>query len=167
MSIRRRDLLGLGAATALYAVVRPRVALAGNDQTVLAVAMAMVGPTGRAAWEAGAWDVVRDVDNLLSQLAPDQERLVRIGFRLLETWPKGPRRFSRLDLEGQQDHLDAWRTSDNELQRSVWGVLHAATVSSFSSGPQGWGLMDYPGPNVGTTRPVGQTVSFEWDEVVP
>lgn len=148
-------------------MLRPRVALAGNDDTVLAVALAMVGPTGRAAWEGGDWNVVRDVDSLLSQLAPDQERLVRIGFRLLETWPKGLRRFSRLDLETQQAYLEEWRCSDNELQRSVWGVLHAAVVSSFSSGAQGWGLMGYPGPNVGTTRPLGQTVSFEWDEVVP
>lgn len=154
---------------ALTLLVRPDRVEAGSrvDRVLLAAALAMVGPAGEAAHAAGRWDPVADASKLMAGLAPDQARLLKIGFRLMDGWPKGFTPFSKLPMDERRACLELWRESDNDLQRSIWGVLHSLSVSSFAAGEAGWELMGYPGPNVGTQRPLGQTQAFEWDEVVP
>jgi len=167
--MRRRDLLTGGFALAgLTLLVRPVPAHAGRvDRVILASALAMCGPAAITAFESGRWDPVLDAHLLMGKLAPDQQRLLRIAFRLLDGWPKGLKPFSKLPVDERVRWLETWRVSDNELQRSVWGVLHSLCVSSFSGGPAGWEVMDYPGPALSGSRPLGQTVSFDWDEAVP
>ena len=168
--MRRRDLLTGGFALAgLSLLVRPEPALAGSrlDRVLLAAATAMCGPASVTAQAAGRWDPVADAHELISKLPPDQQRVVRLAIRLLDGWPKGLKPFSKLPIDERVAWLETWRVSDNELQRSVWGLLHSLTASSFSAGEAGWEVMSYPGPVVGGTRPPGQTVAFEWDEGVP
>jgi len=175
-ALRRRDLLSGGFALAAVCVLlQPGPAKATGrenlssraESIVVAAALAMVGPAGEKAHAAGSWDPGQDVDRLLGHLAPDQRRLLNIAFRLLDRWPKGRRPFRKLSVEERREWLAVWRVSDNALQRSAWGVLHAACCSSFSANQPGWDRMGYPGPIIGTDRPLGQTVAFEWDELVP
>ena len=164
--MRRRDLFTGGFALAAITLLARPAEASRRDRVLLAAALAMVGPEGERTFEEGRWDPVGDADLLLGRLAPDQRRLLNVAFRLLAGWPTGGSSFSKLSVEQRRHWLALWRVSDNALQRSVWGVLHSIACSSFSSGPA-WELMEYPGPNVGTSRPLGQTVLFEWDEVVP
>ncbi len=174
--LRRRDLLtggfALAAVCTLLQPSRARATERNNlsaktEDIVVAAALAMVGPAGEKAYVAGTWDPGGDIDQLLGHLAPDQRRLLNIAFRLLDRWPKGLRPFRKLSVEERREWLAVWRVSDNALQRSAWGILHSACCSSFSANQPGWDRMGYPGPIVGTDRPLGQTVGFEWDEVVP
>lgn len=135
--------------------------------TVTAAALAMVGPRGEAAYNAGRWEPVADVDALLGRLPADQRDQLTLALTLFEEWTVGLSGFSSWDRATQQQTLAAWRTSRLGLQRSVWGFLHAACCSSFSGSDAGWEAMAYPGPNVGTDRPPGQTIPFDWDEAVP
>lgn len=184
--LRRRDLLaasvlGVAALAALKAggrwvagvrvPARPLPALTHLSpraaSTVTAAALAMVGPRGEAAYEAGRWEPAADVDQLLGRLAADQRDQLLLALGLFEEWTLGWQGFSAWDRQTQRDTLAAWRTSSLGLQRSVWGFLHAATCSSFSGSEVGWEAMGYPGPCVGTGRPPGQLVAFAWDEGVP
>lgn len=184
--LRRRDflaatVLGVAGLAALKvggrwfvgvpAPSRPLPALTHLDAwragTVVAAALAMVGPRGEAAYEAGRWDPAADVDRLLGGLAADQRDQLLLALRLFEEWTVGLDGFSSWDRETQRSTLAAWRTSRLGLQRSVWSFLHAACGSSFSGIEAGWEAMDYPGPCVGTGRAPGQSAAFDWDEAVP
>ncbi len=186
--LRRRDflklsalaLLGYGAAKAVPTLLsdEPDVALVplhylSNRQArvVAAAAAAIVGPAGRQAIEAGAWDPAHDVDAMLMRMTAEQRRLLGVSLHLFEHATWGLTRFSRLSPEAQAAHAEAWRTSRIGLRRSIWGFLHAATASSFSSTPAGWAVMGYPGPTIpGEAHPgraPGQTALFTWDEKVP
>jgi hypothetical protein len=184
--LRRRDfLVGSVTAVATLAAVkaggrwlvgvpapsRPPGPLAHLDarraNTVVAAALAMVGPRGEAAYEAGRWDPAADVDRLLGGLAAEPRAQLLLALVLFEEWTLGISGFSSWDRARQRATLAAWRTSRLGLQRSVWGFLHAACCSSFSGIEAGWEAMGYPGPFVGTERAPGQTVAFTWDEAVP
>lgn len=135
--------------------------------TVTAAALALVGPRGQAAYEAGRWDPAADVDALLGRLHADTRDQLLLGLVLFEEWTWGLSGFSSWDRTTQVATLAAWRTSGLALQRGIWGFLHAACCSSFSGVEAGWEAMGYPGPCVGTARAPGQTAAFAWDEAVP
>ena len=108
------------------------------------------------------------VDGMFGNLAPDQRQALGMGIHLLEEWTVGLTGFSRLSRDNQVAFLAGWRTSRLALHRTVWGALHAMTVSSFAAVEAGSKtLMGHPGPCVGTGRPPGQTALFVWDEAVP
>lgn len=142
-----------------------------QEAIVTAVALAMVGPAAEMAYEGERWDPAAGVDRLLAGMALDQQQRLGLALHLLEEWTPGLVGFSGLDRPDQRAMLHRWSTSGLELQRSVWGFLHAATCSSFSAVEAGWEVMGYPGPCVagqaGAGRPPGQTARFQWDEVVP
>lgn len=190
--LRRRDVLAFGvlgvgalglgrlAGRALVGVTAPSIPRdegrltwidARQEALVTAVALAMVGPHAEQDYDAGRWDPAADVDRLLGALAPDQRRMLGLTLYAFEeaTWSLSG--FSGLPRERQVAILASWRTSRLAAARTVWGFLHAATVTSYSGGPAGWARMGYPGPCLpsDTTpgRPPGQRVAFEWDEVVP
>ncbi|TNE90318.1 MAG: hypothetical protein EP330_08335 [Deltaproteobacteria bacterium] len=184
--LRRRDflkwsVLAVGAAAtakigsrALLGVTMPSRTLPElrhlsprQAATVTAAALAMVGPAGERAYEAGEWEPALGVDDMLGGLAADQRDQLGVALVLFEEWAVGPTGFSSWTREAQRARLAAWRTSSLGLHQSVWGFLHAATTSSFGFSEAGWRRMDYPGPCVGTSRAPGQTATFEWDEAVP
>lgn len=190
--IRRRDLLkvpvGLVGAYALLklgvrGVVGPAPPPGGDivaslehlsprqARIVTAAALAMVGPSAEAAFLSGRWKPAQDFDRLLSGMAPDQRAVVGIGLQLFEEWTWGMKGFSGSTREVQLAQLAKWRSSGLAIQRSIWGVLHAATCSSFSGTEAGWEVMGYPGPCLAQAtrpgRPPGQSAVFEWDERVP
>lgn len=138
---------------------------------VVAAACAMVGPAATEDYASGAWDPVTDFEDLIGAMAADQRDLAATGLHLFEEWTFGLTGFSGQDLATQQDILAAWRTSDNPLQLSIWGLLHAATTSSYGKTAAYWERVGYPGPCVPSGphrgRPPGQVAAFEWDEVVP
>lgn len=186
--LRRRDfLVGTVAAVSLAAVGRGAVrwvwgpALpegadglrhlgARQAGVAWAAAEAMLGPAGGAAMAAGTFVPHVELDGLLDRLAPDQRRLAGVGLILLDEWTWSSGGFSNLDLDARRAQLARWAVSDLGLQRSIWGLLHAAFCASFG-GHAGWALMDYPGPCVagplGPGRPPGQTAPFDYDEAVP
>ncbi len=186
--LRRRDFLKIGAlglvaygaAKALPTALtdEPEVAhaplqyLSNRQARVVAEAAAtIVGPGTRAALESGEWDPAHDVDTMLMRMPAAQRRLLGVSLHLFEHGGWGLTPFSRLPREKQAQYADDWRTSRVGLKRSVWGFLHAAAASSFSSTAVGWGMMGYPGPTVpGKThsgRAPGQTAGYTWDERVP
>jgi hypothetical protein len=136
-----------------------------------AAAVAIVGPQGLAALTAGLWDPAADFDALLGRMPAEQRGLVGIALHLFENARLGFRGFSRLAAAGQELHLEAWRTGDLALQRTTWGLLHAAACSSFSGGDAGWRAMGYPGPCMYSSaypgRPPGQSALYTWDAKVP
>lgn len=188
-TLRRRDFLfagvaGLGGLAAIKVgarvlwgnlppeLSRPTSRLsqlsARQEATVTAVALAMLGPQAKAAYLAGDWDPAGHMDGLLASFPPDQQKTVGAGIYLLEEWTFGVTGFSRLSRDKQVAFLAGWRTSSLAVHRTLWSVLHAGTVSSFSAISVGSkGVMGHPGPCVGTGRPPGQTAQFVWDEVVP
>jgi len=190
--LRRRDFLKLGVAgLGGYALLKvgvrgglgsnPPVGVALPDglkhletrhaAILCAGALAMVGPSGQAAYHAGRWQPARDADRMIGAMYEDQRGLVRTALNLFEESTWGMTGFSGLDEQAQQRHLASWRSSSLGLKRSVWGMLHAMTCSSFSGTPAGWDVMGYPGPCLKSAefpgRPPGQSVTFEWDERVP
>lgn len=138
---------------------------------VQAAAIAFVGPNAESDLLAGAWDPVTDFESLIGAMAPDQRDLAATGLHLFEEWTLGLTGFSGRDREDQLAILEAWRTSDNPLQLSIWGLLHAATTSSYGQTQAAWDRIGYPGPCVPSAghagRPPGQRAAFTWDEVVP
>ena len=188
---RRRDFLrfsalGLGA----YAVVKAgwgglaspteRAAtqaeelahLTARQATVLKAALPLIaGPTAEAAFHAGRWNPLPDVDTMLARLAPDQRGLLGTALHLFEHGHGGWRPFSRLGRGRQLAYLATWRTSSLAVRRSTWGFLHAAGSYSFAGTQAGWALMDYPGPCLPYAgfagRAPGQSTSFAWDPKVP
>ncbi len=168
LKVGARVLWGAAPGPAPLPLSRLHHLSARQEAIVTAVALAMVGPAAAPAYIAGDWDPAGHVDNVMSGLAPDQAQALGLGIHLLEEWTLGVTGFSRLSTENQVAFLAGWRTSSLALKRTVWGALHAATVSSFSAVDAGSkGLMGHPGPCLGTGRPPGQTVQFEWDEAVP
>lgn len=187
--LRRRDFLlagvaGLGGLAAikvggrlLWGAAVPEVSypadrlvhLSRRQEAVLvAVALAMVGPSAEQAYLSGAWDPAAHVDKTFDKLAPDQRLAFGMGIHLLEEWTWGLTGFSGRTREQQVAFLASWRTSSLALHRTIWGVLHSATSSSFAAVEAGSrGLMGHPGPCVGTGRAPGQTARFTWDEGVP
>jgi hypothetical protein len=131
-----------------------------------AAAVAMVGEVARPTLGTG-WDPAADLDDLLLGLAEDQRVAARAGLHLLEEWTLGLHGFSSRDVLEQREILAEWRTSSIALQRTVWGLLHAASCSSWSGRSDAWGLMGYPGPCVGTDRSPGQSATFDWNPRVP
>lgn len=188
--MKRRDLLKGGLALAgLLAVTKaggrwligaetpqlplPTLRFLSERQAsiVVAAACAMVGPQAEADYAAGDWDPVTDFEGLLDGMAPDQRDLAATGLHLFEEWTFGLTGFSGQDRATQLDILAAWRISDNPLQLSVWGLIHAATTSSYGKARVAWDRLGYGGPCVPSGehkgRPPGQLAAFEWDEVVP
>lgn len=136
-----------------------------------AAAVAIVGPAGEAAHRSGRWQPARDADAMLEAMYEDQRGLVRMALNLLEESTWGMMGLSGLDPQAQQDHLASWACSSLALKRSVWGMLHALSCSSFSGTPAAWEIMGYPGPCLKSAefagRPPGQSATFEWDARVP
>lgn len=136
-----------------------------------AAAIAMAGPAAETAYREGRWQPAADADGMLEQMYADQRGLVRMALNLLEESTWGMSGFTGLDAQAQQRHLAAWRSSSLAMKRSVWGLLHALGCSSFSGTPAGWEVMGYPGPCLKSAqyagRAAGQSVTFEWDALVP
>jgi hypothetical protein len=185
LTLRRRDFLALSVAgvaglallkvggRALLGVTPPKRVRsythlsARQAATITAAGLAFVGPAGDAAYSAGDWDPAEGMDQMLALLAPDQRGQIGMAVLLLEEWTLGLSGFSSWSRDAQLALLASWRTSSLALHRTIWGLLHAATCSTFSGTEAGWVVMDYPGPCVGAGRPPGQTAAFEWDEIVP
>jgi len=131
-----------------------------------AIGLAMVGPAGATALAEARWDPVVGLEDLMASLHPEQRELIGTGLWLFEVWGVQLRGFSQRSLSVQTAKLSEWRESSLGVQRSMWGVFHAAFCSSFSGTEAGWDVMDYPGPALGRRQP-GQTARFAWDESVP
>lgn len=164
-------------ARALWGAQEPRVPLPAerlqymstrHEAIVVAVALAMLGDSAEAAYLEGRWDPAGHVDGMLGDLAPDRRRDLKLGILLLEEWTLGLTGFSRMSRDKQVAFLTGWKTSSLAVHRTIWGSLHAATVSSFTAVEAGSkDLMGHPGPCISTGRPPGQTVAVVWDEAVP
>ncbi|MBI5503559.1 MAG: hypothetical protein HY899_02055 [Deltaproteobacteria bacterium] len=190
--LRRRDFLKLGVAVlAGYALLKvgARAVIgakapvgaplpdglkhlqARHAAILSAAAVAIVGPAGEAAYRAGRWQPARDADAMIEAMYEDQRGLVRMALNLLEESTWGMMGFSGLEPQAQQRHLASWACSSLALERSVWGMLHALSCSSFSGTSAGWEVMGYPGPCLKSAefpgRPPGQSATFEWDARVP
>lgn len=138
-----------------------------QEATLTAAALAFIGPSGEAAYDAGEWDPALGFDGLLEGLAPDQRDQILLGVLLFEEWTPGLTGFSSWDRDTQRSVLAAWRTSTLGLKCGIWGFLHAGATTGFSQTEAGWRVMGFPGPQISTGRPPGQTATFEWDEAVP
>jgi hypothetical protein len=141
-----------------------------HEAIVTAIALAMVGPAAETAYDAQRWDPAAAFDDNLGLLPADQVGQITLALTLVEEWTWGLTGFTGHSRDQQRIMLDTWKTSSLAVQRSIWGVMHALSCSSFGAIEAGWEVMQYPGPCVassGSGRSPGQTVSFTWDEVVP
>jgi hypothetical protein len=166
-----RWLIGTAAPERPRDPLRLRYLTPRHEGIVTAIALAMVGPAAEAACLADRWDPAAAFDASLDLLAADQASQILLALTLVEEWTWGLTGFSGLSRAQQRVKLAAWQTSTLAVQRSIWGVMHALTCSSFSGTEAGWEVMDYPGPCLRhgdrPGRAPGQTVPFVWDEAVP
>jgi len=190
--LKRRDFLKIGAvALGGYALLKAGVRVVAGPSAPVGVALpgglkhldarhaailsaaavAMVGQSGEAAYRSGRWQPARDADGMIGTMYEDQRGLVRTALNLFEESTWGMTGFSGLDAAAQQRHLASWRSSSVGIKRSVWGMLHAITCSSFSGTTAGWEVMGYPGPCLASAefpgRAPGQSAKYEWDDRVP
>lgn len=142
-----------------------------QEAIVTAVALAMMGSPGQAAYAADRWDPALAFDRTLGEMAEDQRGLAGLSLHLLEEWTWGLQGFSA-QPQGEADAwLASWRTSDLALHRTVWALLHALITASFVGSEAGLSVLGHPGPCLagasGPGRPPGQSAPYTWDEIVP
>src|SRR5690606_29612367 len=168
MAITRRTLLryGLGGGLLLLAGGAglslqpsrrraPRAPLRALDERSFSVLAAVVDrmlPPRPGYPSAAELGIAERVDAFLAEGDPAVARKFRHALLLLENGLAGflfdgrARHFARLPPEAQDRVLDAWRTSAWSFRRMVYRALHGLCMAVYSTCPEVFPAVGYPGP---------------------